>query len=80
MSLFLLLISKNNVSLTSEELQAAYRNATSTKPPEERLTSHILIEENDSRTLEEARVLAQSLKERIDAGAMLDDLAREFSG
>jgi len=70
---------QNTISVTNEELQAAYRNATSTKPPEERLASHILIEENDNRTFEEAKIFAQSLKERIDAGAMLDDLARVHS-
>lgn len=47
--------------------------------PERRKASHILISDDDERSEEEARALAQSLKERLDDGEDFAALAREYS-
>lgn len=47
--------------------------------PERRNASHILITAGDERTEEEAAALAQSLRERLDAGEDFAELAAEFS-
>lgn len=70
---------QDKVSITEEELRTAYNSAIATKSPEERLASHILIETNEERSEEEALALAQELKEKVDSGAMFDDVAREYS-
>lgn len=69
----------NKVSVTDAELDVAYQNAIATSPPEERLASHILIEENENRTKEEARLLAVDLKKQLDEGASFSSLAKKFS-
>lgn len=70
---------QDKVTITAEELQAAYNNAIATESPEERLASHILIETNENRTNDEALAFAQKLKGEIDGGAKFSDLAKEHS-
>ncbi len=66
--------------LSEDELRQRYEAASQRfLTPELRQASHILIEISASRNDEEARVLAQSLAERIQDGEALADLAREFS-
>ncbi len=47
--------------------------------PEERRASHILVTAGEDRTADEAEVLAESLRERIENGEAFAELATEFS-
>lgn len=68
------------VTYDDSELKSRYEEEKNTyATAEERDYAHILIEVNDKRPDEEAQKLAQSLHDRIVAGASFGDLAREYS-
>lgn len=70
---------QDRVNVSSTELEQAYQAATSEAPKEERLASHILIETNDERSDDEARALAQEIKDKIDSGTKFEVLAKQYS-
>lgn len=70
---------QDKVNVSSAELEQAYQAATSGAPKEERLASHILIEANDERSDDDARALAQEIKDKIDSGAKFEALAKKYS-
>ncbi len=69
-----------SAELDDEELRQRYESTQSRfMTAERRRASHILITAGSERSEDEARELAQSLRERIDAGEDFAALASEFS-
>lgn len=69
-----------SMEVAEDDLRERYE-ATKSRfmAPEERRAAHILIAETDQRDADEARALAQSLRDRIEAGEAFGALAEEFS-
>lgn len=69
-----------SMEVAEDDLRERYE-ATKSRfmAPEERRAAHILIAETDQRDADEARALAQSLRDRIEAGEAFAALAEEFS-
>ena len=70
---------ESRVSATEAELQAAYKIAIAQEPAEERLTSHILIEENEQRDSADAQALILQLQQKLLAGESFASLASQYS-
>lgn len=65
--------------VTEEELQQAYEDYKKRQSVyEQRQASHILLD-LDSRSLTEAKALAQEIKQKLDSGANFAELAKEYS-
>ncbi len=70
----------SNEELSEEELQALYEaEMTALESNAKRRGRHLLIKINETRTDEEALELITEIRERIDAGESLGDLATELS-
>jgi len=69
-----------DVTLGEEELRQRYEAARQRYlTPEARRASHILLAAGDERSAEEARALADALRERVREGESFADLAAEYS-
>lgn len=72
------LVARQDVN--EDELQDAYDDYVSRESVrEQRKARHILLETNDDRTMAQALELAEELRQRINAGAQFEDLAKEYS-
>lgn len=70
----------DEVSVTDEQIRQRYEEEQVEYQSQiERRASHILLEAFDDDEYDAARMQAEELKARIDAGESFEDLAREFS-
>ncbi len=70
----------DGLELSEEELRRRYEAASERYlTPETRRASHVLIESNDERTPEQARALAEEIRQRVLDGEDFAELAEEYS-
>ena len=69
-----------SIEVSEEDLLSAYESDLSTNTPEEqRDAGHILLQVNEERDEEQARMQLEQLKARIEAGESFAELAEEYS-